>query len=52
MVGMADPEMDRHISNFFSKTEKIIRPIKLGHLKKTNHINMKFFKKSTHTNHK
>ena len=32
MVGLVKPEVDRHISNFFSKTEKSIGAMKLGHL--------------------
>ena len=31
MVGLVKPEVDRRMSNFFSKTEKKIETIKLRH---------------------
>ena len=37
MVGLVKPEVDRHISKKFQKTEKKIGPIKLGHLKIIDH---------------
>ena len=37
MVGLVKPEVDRHMNKFFSKTEKKILPIKLGHLKIIEH---------------
>ena len=43
IVGTADPEMDRHISNFFSKTEKKIESIKLRHLNRSNSLSMTIF---------